>query len=69
MYITKRLNTFPSYNLKADNMRKIGLLMFFILFLMLFSFRGYAEPIWSNPTNITPATYNQLTNSLFNITC
>jgi hypothetical protein len=35
---------------------------------LLFSFRGYAEPMWSNPKNITPSNYDPNFVSTFNVT-
>ena len=39
-----------------------------LLFLILFSFRGYAEPLWSNPQNSTPTNYDPNFISEFNVT-
>jgi hypothetical protein len=52
-------------------MRKYGLfILFFALFLIVFSFRGYAEPVisdsWESPTD--PATYSLGENYIFNVT-
>jgi len=50
-------------------MKKISkIALFFSLFLVIFSFTSYAEPIWSNPKNITPTNYSPSTYSEFNVT-
>jgi hypothetical protein len=48
-------------------MRKLVFLMI-TLFLVIFSFRGYAEPTWSGNLSSTPTNYSPNTFSEFNIT-
>ena len=45
-----------------------NIVLFFTLFLILFSFASYAEPIWSSSSNITPTNYSSSIPSEFNIT-
>ena len=50
------------------NEKRLLLILSFFLFISMLSFAGYAEPQWSNITNVTPANYNSTILSEFNVT-
>jgi len=48
--------------------KSLKIMFFVVLGILLFSFKGMAEPTSSNPMNVTPSNYNSLTYSKFNVT-